>query len=143
MTFDIKDYLWKEMILKEKDFRIALKELDWSQYANKWVSVVCSADAIVPVWAYMLVSSYITKEAGLPFGFDADEIIKHHYRSIVSDMDVSEYEGKRIVIKGCSNKPVPASAYLDIQMKLTGIAQSVMYGEPCSTVPIYKQPRKV
>lgn len=143
LHFDIKDYLWKEFILKEKDFRTALKELDWSVYSDKIVLVYCSNDAIVPVWAYMLVASLATKAGGEVYGSTLDEFLKIHYRNVIDQLDVSQYEGKRIVIKGCSDKPVPASAYLDIQNRLTGVAQSVMYGEPCSTVPIYKQPRKV
>ena len=143
VTFDIKDYLWKEMILKEKDFRLALKEYDWSQYENKIVCVICSTDAIIPVWSYMLVSSLVAKHGGIPYGVDQETFLSIHYRGVIDKMDVNEYEGKRIVVKGCSDKAVPPSAYLDIQMKLTGVAQSVMYGEPCSTVPIYKQPRKL
>jgi hypothetical protein len=143
VTFDIKDYLWKEMILKEKEFRLALKEHDWSQYKGKIVCVVCSTDAIIPVWSYMLISSLVTNHGGISYGFDQETYIKVYYRNLIESLDVSSYEGKRIVIKGCSEKTVPPSAYLDIQMKLTGVAQSVMYGEPCSTVPIYKQPRKV
>ena len=143
VTFDIKDYLWKEMILKEKDFRLALKDHDWSQYENKVVCVICSTDAIIPVWSYMLVSSLVTKHGGTPYGFDKETYLRMYYRNFIESLDVSSYEGQRIVIKGCSGKAVPPSAYLDIQMKLTGVAQSVMYGEPCSTVPIYKKPRKL
>ncbi len=141
--FDIKEFLWKEFILKEKDFRVSLKELDWSSYEGKTVLVYCSNDAIVPVWAYMLVSSYVSKAGGNSYATSEEEFVKMHYRNQIDALDVSAYEGKRIVIKGCSDKPVPASAYLDIQNRLTGVAQSVMYGEPCSTVPIYKQPRKL
>lgn len=143
IEFDLKDYLWKEFILKEKDFRVALKEIDWSQYNDKILLVYCSNDAIIPVWAFMLVSSMAVPHAFAVYGANREEFLKIHYRNIISSLDVSEYEGKRLVVKGCSDKPVPASAYLDIQNKLTGVAQSVMYGEPCSTVPIYKQPRKI
>ena len=143
LHFDLKDYLWKEFILKEKDFRIALKEHDWTQYSDKIVLVYCSNDAIIPVWAYMLVTSYASKTAADVYGMTEEEFLKAHYRKAVEQMDLNDFEGKRIVIKGCSDKPVPASAYLDIQSKLTDFAQSVMYGEPCSTVPIFKKPRKV
>ncbi len=142
-VFDLKDYLWKEFILKEKDFRIALKEHKWKQYENKILLVFCSNDAIIPVWAYMLVSSLAQPFAHLVYGATKEEYLKMHYRNIVDQLDTTQYDGKRVVVKGCSEKPVPASAYLDIQNRLTGVAQSVMYGEPCSTVPIYKQPRKV
>ena len=141
VTFDIKDYLWQGLILKEKDFRAALKEIDWGQYEHSIVLIQCTADAIVPVWAYMLISSLAAPYAQGVYGMTQEEFLKYHYRSIIDSMPIKEYEGKRLVIKGCSSKPVPPSAYADIQQKLTGIAQSVMYGEPCSTVPIYKQPR--
>jgi len=142
-TFDLKGFLFMEMILKEKDFRAALKEYDWTQYEGKILTVFCSADAIIPVWAYMLVATYAEPFAADIFQGTKEEYLKAVYRGVLKDMDFAQYEGKRIVIKGCSNKPVPPAAYLALTTKLRPFAQSIMYGEPCSTVPIFKRPRVV
>jgi len=142
-SFDLKGFLFMEMILKEKDFRAALKEHDWTQYDGKILTVFCSADAIIPVWAYMLVATYAEPFAIDIFQGTKEEYLKAVYRSVLQDMDFSQYEAKRIVIKGCSNKPVPPAAYLALTTKLRPFAQSIMYGEPCSTVPIFKRPRVV
>jgi hypothetical protein len=142
-TFDVKDFLFKELILKEKDFRAALKEHDWSAYKEHILLLYCSTDAIIPVWAYMLVSSYATPYASSIYMGNKSAYIEHHYSKVISEMDFSQYEGKRIVVKGCSDKPVPPSAYMAITKGLHPHAQSIMYGEPCSTVPIFKRPRKI
>lgn len=138
-VFDLKDYLFMEMILKEKDFREALKAHDWTQYEGKNLAVHCSADAIIPVWAYMLVAAYAT-----PFALDiyqgtAAEFYKMKFQQALAEVDGASYQGKRIVVKGCSNKPVPPSAYVELTRKLQPFARSIMYGEPCSTVPIFKK----
>ncbi len=142
IAFDLKDYLFMELILKEKDFRAALKEHDWEQYREKNLVVFCSTDAIIPVWAYMLVTAYATPFANEIFQGTEDEFYKNAFQKALSTVDESQYEGSRIVIKGCSNKPVPPSAYVELTRKLQPYAQSIMYGEPCSTVPIFKRPRK-
>lgn len=141
--FDIKDYLFQGLILKEKDFRRALKDHDWKQYSGKILLVLCSTDAIVPVWAYMLVSAYGRPFAADVFAGTKEDYLKAYYYRIIKDMDIAEYKGQRIVIKGCSGKPVPVSAYLQLTEHLQPAAQSVMYGEPCSTVPIFKRPREL
>ena len=140
-VFDLKDYLYMELILKEKDFRTALKEFDWSRLKDKIVLVVCSTDAIIPVWAYMLVSAYAEPFASDIFQGDLTEYLKFHYQKLIDKIDGEKYSEERIVIKGCSNRPVPASAYAALTRKLKPHAQSIMYGEPCSTVPIFKRPR--
>ncbi len=140
-VFDIKPYLFKELILKEKDFRSALKEIDWSIYNNKIVLVYNSTDAIIPVWAYMLVASYLTDIAETIFQGTQSEYLQYHYANVVAGLDLTTYQEKRVVIKGCSNKPVPPIAYALLTSRLKGYAQSIMYGEPCSTVPIFKRPR--
>ncbi|NNE26562.1 MAG: DUF2480 family protein [Saprospiraceae bacterium] len=141
IAFDLKPYLFKELILKEKDFRSALKALDWSIYQNKIVVVFNSTQAIIPVWAYMLVSAYLSGVASEVFQGTKEEYLKLHYQKVLKDLDFSSYQEDRVVIKGCSNKPVPASAYAEATHKLKPFAQSIMYGEPCSTVPIFKRPR--
>lgn len=143
VDFDLKDYLFHGLILKEKDFREALKNLDWAKYNGTVVAVHCSTDAIIPVWAYMLVASHATPFAKEVFTGTKEEYIKTHYNEVIDHLDITEYEDERIVVKGCSHKPVPPSAYARIMHKLHGHAQSVMYGEPCSTVPIFKRPRKL
>ena len=137
--FDLKEYLFKEFILKEKDFRIALKSIDWNQYQDKIVVVYCSNDAIIPVWAYMLVTSYATPFAKTVFQGTQEEYLKHYFEVALQSLDLAAYKGKKLVIKGCSDLPVPASAYVSITRLFQPIVSSIMYGEPCSTVPIYKQ----
>lgn len=141
--FDIKDFLFKELILKEKDFRSDLKSHDWSQYQGKVLGVICSTDAIIPVWAYMLVSVYAKPFADIVFQGDRKKFQEAVLLSKIENVNPTDYEGKRVVIKGCSDHWVPESAYLAIAAKLQPVVQSLMYGEPCSTVPIFKRPRKI
>lgn len=139
ISFDLKDYLFKELILKEKDFRAALKEFNWETLEGKILLIYCSSDAIIPVWAYMLVSAYAAPFTTEIFQGTQAEFLKSHYYQLVNNLDPSEYDNQRIVIKGCSHKPVPSSAYADLTQKLQASVRSIMYGEPCSTVPIYKR----
>ncbi|HLP95315.1 MAG TPA: DUF2480 family protein [Saprospiraceae bacterium] len=139
VPFDLKSYLFMELILKEKDFREALKSLDWEQYRGKNLAVFCSADAIIPMWAYMLVATHAA-----PFVEDValcepTEFVEKAYLKKIAALDLTAYEGKRLVVKGCSDKPVPPSAYLEITRRLQPTALSIMFGEPCSTVPVFKQ----
>ena len=142
VVFDIKDYLFKELILKEKDFRAAIREYDWSEIQNKILLVHCSNDSIIPVWAYMLVGSAATPFAAEVFQGTQSEFLKAHYNKVIDKLAIDDFENQRIVIKGCSNKPVPPSAYTDLTSKLLPTVRSIMYGEPCSTVPIYKRKPK-
>lgn len=142
VSFDLKDYLFMGLILKEKDFREALKTHDWSQYEGKNLAVFCSADAIIPMWAYMLVATYAA-----PFAADVAQTTPEHFVEAaflkkLASLDIKGYEGKRLVIKGCSDKPVPPSAYLEITRRLQPVAMSIMFGEPCSTVPVYKKAKE-
>lgn len=143
MVFDLKDYLFMGLILKEKDFREACKAHDWSQYQDKHLVIDCTADAIIPVWAYMLVTVYASPYAKEIFQGDTDNFYKIYYGKKLDLFNAEPYNGKRIVIKGCSDKPVPPAAYVALTHKLQPFAQSIMYGEPCSTVPIFKRPRVV
>ncbi|MEM9990443.1 MAG: DUF2480 family protein [Bacteroidota bacterium] len=138
-VFDLKDYLFMELILKEKDFRAALEEHDWQQYEGKQLVVTCSADAIIPVWAYMLVSVYATPHAVGVFEGTKEEFYKHAFAMALRELDGAEYTDKRVVIKGCSEKPVPVAAYVQLTSLLRPYAKRIMYGEPCSTVPLYKK----
>lgn len=141
VIFDLKDYLFMELILKEKDFRAALKEHDWQQYEHKILCVFCSTDAIIPTWAYMLVASYAAPHAVKVVQNDINTFYQLAYHTALASLELSQYEDKRVVIKGCSNKPVPISAYVEVTRLLRPVAKSIMYGEPCSTVPIFKKPR--
>jgi hypothetical protein len=143
LEFDLKDYLYMELILKEKDFREALKEHNWEQYQDKALVVFCSTDAIIPVWAYMLVAAHAEPFAKTVFQGTREEYYKLFFQEALTTVNGEEYDQKRIVIKGCSDKPVPPSAYVELTKKLRPYAQSIMFGEPCSTVPIFKRPRKV
>ncbi|MBL7816857.1 MAG: DUF2480 family protein [Saprospiraceae bacterium] len=142
-VFDIKDYLFMGLILKEKDFREACKNHDWAQYGGKHLVIDCTADAIIPVWAYMLVTVQAAPFAKEIFQGNTESFYKTYYAQKLADFDATQYEGKRVVIKGCSDKPVPPAAYVNLTHKLQPFVQSIMYGEPCSTVPIFKRPRVV
>jgi len=139
ISFDLKDYLFMGLILKEKDFREALKNLDWSAYQNKNVAVFCSADAIIPIWAYMLVAVYLSPVARRFYFCKEEELDDVIFKEEIAALDVTQYKDQRIIIKGCSDKPVPVSAYLEITRKLRPFAKSLMYGEACSNVPLFKQ----
>ncbi len=142
VLFDIKDYLFQGLILKEKDFRTALKELDWEQYRDTNLCILCTADAIIPTWAYMLVSAYAQGIAFSIFQGNEKEFLNYFYTRHIGSLDTTPFENERIIIKGCSKKPVPAGAYAALTAKLKPVARSIMYGEPCSTVPIFKRPRE-
>jgi len=136
--FDLKDHLFMGMILKEKEFRQGLKDLDWEKYRNKNVAVTCSVDAIIPVWAYMLVVSYLQPIAAEVVMGDEKELHKMLFLKNLSHINVNEFAGQRIVIKGCGETPIGDFAYMEITKLLRPVVKSIMYGEPCSTVPIYK-----
>lgn len=138
-SFDLKDYLFRELILREKDFRAALKEHDWSQYEGKNLAIHCSADAIIPMWAYMLVTVYAEPIAKRVFQGSPEGLIEFAFLEKIGAIDFSNYEDKRVIVKGCADKPVPPFAYAELTKKLRPVAKSIMFGEPCSTVPIYKK----
>jgi hypothetical protein len=139
IVFDIKGFLFQELILREKDFREALKNHDWKNYTDKYVSLVCTADAIVPTWAYMLITTYLEPYAKrIVFG-DLETLETVLYHELLSNLPVDQYKDARIVIKGCGTLPVPKAAYVELTRLLRPLAKSIMYGEPCSTVPIFKQ----
>jgi Protein of unknown function (DUF2480) len=140
VVFDMKEHLFMGLILKEKDFREALKNLDTTIYENKLVALTCSADAIIPMWAYMLVVSLIQPLAKeIVFGtatFTQEKILLNN----IEELDATNYKDARVVIKGCGELPIGEVAYIAITKKLRPVAKSIMYGEPCSTVPVFKRP---
>lgn len=140
VTFDLKDYLFMGLILKEKDFREALKNLNWLQYKEKNVAITCTADAIIPLWAYMLVTTYLQPVARDIYVGSAEEMHKHLFLKNISAIDATAFADKRIVVKGCGDIPIGAFAYAELTKHLLPHVKSIMYGEPCSTVPVYKAP---
>jgi len=142
-VFDMKDHLFMGLILKEKDFREALKTLDLSIYKDKNVAITCTADAIIPMWAYMLAATYLQPVAKEIIFGDADFLHKTLFLKNLATINVKDYEDKRVVIKGCGDQPISETAYVEITKLLRPVVKSIMYGEPCSTVPIYKKPKTV
>lgn len=139
-VFDMKDYLFMGLILKEKDFREALKTVDLISYENKIVALTCSADAIIPIWAYMLAASVLQPVASQIIFGSEEEAVKAALLKNISTLNVSAFADQRVVIKGCGELPITESAYIEITKMLRPVAKSIMYGEPCSTVPVYKKP---
>lgn len=138
-VFDLKEHLFMGLILKEKDFREALKSLDWSVYKEKNVALTCSADAIIPVWAWMLAVSYLQPLAKEVVMGDEKEMHKTLYLKNIDAIDINEFADQRVVIKGCGDTPIADYVYMEITKRLRPVVKSIMYGEPCSTVPVYKR----
>jgi hypothetical protein len=138
-VFDLKDYLFMGLILKEKDFRESLKNLDINTFSQKIVTVTCSTDAIIPVWAYMLVTSLLQPVAREIYYGTAAEASTKQLIANIAQIKVQEYAEKRVVIKGCGELPIGEAAYLEATKVLRPVVKSIMYGEPCSTVPIFKR----
>ena len=139
IVYDIKDNLFHGLILKEKDFRQFVKDHDWSQYQGKHVALICSTDAIVPTWAYMLLANKLSPFAETVFFGPLDAMESVLFERALSKMDLDQYKDQRVVVKGCGEIDVPVSAFVELTFRLTKVAKSIMYGEPCSTVPIYKR----
>ena len=141
VIYDIKDNLFQETILREKDFRAFVKEHDWSAYQDKNVAITCSVDAIVPTWAYMLIASKLSPYAHIAVFGDLSTLEETLFNKALSKVDPEAFKDGKVVIKGCSKFEVPVFAYVEITRLLRPFAASIMYGEPCSTVPIYKRPK--
>ncbi len=139
LVFDLKPHLFMELILKEKDFRAALQQFDWSVYEGKVAAVTCSADAIIPMWAYMLVATYLQPIAKEIIFGDEAAASKQLFLQNIMAIPAEDYVDQRVVVKGCGDVPIGEFAYMEITKKLRPVAKSIMYGEPCSTVPIYKK----
>lgn len=139
IVLDIKDWLFEGFILREKEFRIYIQEHNWEQYKDAYVALTCSTDAIVPGWAYMLITTKLQPLAIKTVLGSLEDLETSLYQSIIAKLDISDFKDKPVIIKGCSNKPVPPNAYLMLTEKLLPIAKSIMYGEACSSVPLYKR----
>ena len=138
VLFDIKDWLFQEIILKERDFRVFVKNHDWSQYKNCFVAITCSVDAIIPSWAFMLVAAEATPFARKVVIGNLETLETAIYQELLSFLDYSDFVDVPVIIKGCADKPIPDTAYAFLIEKLQPIAKSIMFGEACSTVPLYK-----
>lgn len=136
---DLKEFLYEGLILKEDHFREKLEDHDWSQYQDKYVTVFCSTDAIITRWAYMLVAQYAAPHAKDVFEGREEDISFELYRRKLDDVEWAEYKDKFVLLKGCSNKPVPESVYLHATKKLLPHVAKLMYGEACSNVPVYRK----
>ncbi|WP_308991518.1 DUF2480 family protein [Mariniflexile litorale] len=139
VLFDIKDWLYEGFVLREKDFRNQVAEYNWAQYQDSYVALTCSSDAIIPGWAYMLISIQLESFAKKMIIGNLEALETSIYQDVISHLDVSEFTNKPLIIKGCSKKPVPQNAYIMLATKLKPIAKSIMYGEACSSVPLFKK----
>lgn len=139
VLFDIKNWLFEGIILREKEFRTHVDQQDWTQFQDTYVALTCSSEAIIPGWAFMLVSSRVSVYAKRVVVGDLDQLESSIYQSILEKLDVSTFQDKSVIIKGCSHKPVPQNAYLMAMAKIQTVAKSVMYGEACSSVPLFKR----
>lgn len=139
VLYDIKDNLFMGLMLREKDFREFIKQHDWQPYQNKFVAVMCSADAIVPTWAYMLLANKLSAIAQKVVFGDLNTLETVLFEEAINKMDIEKFRDQRVVIKGCGDIAVPESAYVSLTFRLTSVVKSILYGEPCSTVPVYKR----
>jgi hypothetical protein len=136
---DIKQWLFHELILKEADFRNYLISHNWSQYQDHYVVLHCSTDAIIPSWAYMLISTYLQPFAKKTIIGSLKDLETALYSQIIANLNINDYSGKPVIIKGCANKPIPETAYIQLIEKIQPVVSSIMFGEACSTVPLFKR----
>ena len=139
VLFDIKDWLFEGLVLREKDFRQHVNQHDWTKYQDAYVAVNCSTDAIVPAWAFMLIASSLEPYVKKVVKGNLEQLESAVYQDVIPTIDLSPFENKPVIIKGCANRPVPTNAYLMMINRLKSVARSVMYGEACSSVPLYKK----
>ncbi|OEY73697.1 DUF2480 family protein [Salegentibacter salarius] len=141
VLFDVKDWLLEGFVLRESEFREQAKNHDWSQYEGKFIALTCSSDAIIPAWAFMLLATYLQPYAKKVITGDLETLETVLYTEAILKMDVSDLKDKPVIVKGCAHKPVPKNAYLLLIEKLQPVVKSLMYGEACSSVPLYKKPK--
>ena len=141
LVYDLKTNLYQDAILKERDFRAFLKTHDWTSYTGKNVALTCSVDAIIPLWAYLLLASHFEPYANKVVVGDLNVLEQALFQDALSHLDLETYRAKKVIVKGCSHLPIPESAYVELVAVLKPVVQSLMYGEACSNVPIFKRPR--
>lgn len=138
VSIDIKNWLFHELILKEADFRASLKTHNWSQYQDNYIALMCSSDAIIPSWAYMLISTYLIPFAKKTVVGNLMVLETAIYQELIYNLNIDPFKAKPVIIKGCANKPIPPTAYIQLIEKLQPHVKSIMFGEACSTVPLLK-----
>lgn len=138
LVIDIKDWLFQELILKETDFRSHVKNHDWSFYKNSFVALTCSSDAIIPSWAYLLISTYLSPEANKIVVGNLEQLETAVFQDLINALPIEEYKNKPVIIKGCTSKPIPNTSYVQLVSLLQPVVKSISFGEPCSTVPLFK-----
>ena len=141
ILFDINKWLYEGIVLREKEFRNFVKQHDWSQYENSYVAITCSTEAIIPAWAYMLITIHLEPFVKKSIIGSLNDLETAIYQEIIGNLDTDEFASKPLIIKGCSQKPVPENAYSMLTAKLKPVAKSIMYGEACSAVPLFKKPK--
>mgnify|MGYP000200456122 CR=1 FL=1 len=139
VLLDISNWLYEGIVLREKEFRVSVKQHNWSQYQDKYVAISCSTNAIIPAWAYMLIAVELQPFSRQTVVGNLETLETVIYQKIITDLDVSEFVDKPVIIKGCSKKLVPLNAYNLISSKLKPVAKSIMFGEACSNVPLFKR----
>ncbi|WP_373519744.1 DUF2480 family protein [Pricia sp.] len=139
ILLDIKNWLYEGFILREKEFRMQLEQHDWTQYQDAFVAIHCSSDAIIPGWAYMLMATKLEPYASKILQGDLELLETSLYQSLIEKLDTSDFKDRMVIIKGCTNKPVPPNAYVLITQKLQPVVKALMYGEACSSVPLFKK----
>lgn len=142
VALDISQWLYKGFVVKEKEFRESLKKHNWEQYQGQFIAIYCSNDAIVPEWAYMLITTYLNDYAQKIVYGSLHELEIQLFNDVIRQIDPEEYRDKPVIIKGCSEKSIPQNAYIQLVQKLQPVVKSMMFGEACSSVPLYKKPRK-
>ena len=138
-VFDVKDWLFEGLVLREKEFRQTVKDYDWSKHKDQYVALTCSTDAIIPAWAFMLLTISLEPYAKKTFIGDLETLETSIYQEIIGNLDLEPFQDKPVIIKGCAHKPVPVNAYIMLTERLKPIAKSIMYGEACSSVPLFKK----
>ena len=141
VLYDLKDNLFEGIVLKEKDFRDFILNHDWTQYSEKNIAITCSVDAIIPTWAYMLLVTKMEPYANMIVLGNLQDLENALFKEALDKLDIEAYRNRKVVIKGCSDKPVPEYAYVELTRKIRPLVASIMFGEPCSTVPVYKKPK--
>lgn len=142
VLFDVKDWLLEGFVLREKEFRKEVKAHNWADYKDKYVALTCSSDAIIPAWAYMLITTYLQPYAKKVVAGDLETLETVLYTEVIQNLNIADLQDKPVIVKGCANKPVPTNAYLLLIEKLQPVVKTLMYGEACSSVPLYKKPKK-
>ena len=141
-TFDLKPWLFQDLILKEKDFRESVQNHDWEQYQDQYVSIICSSDAIIPSWAFLLIAIALEPFAKQSVYGNQEALETVLFEEVLASHDFAQYQDSKVIIKGCGNLPIPQQAYIHFISQLKPYANSIMFGEPCSSVPLYKAPKK-